>query len=293
MTLNPVILFMSFDNLFVLSQYMIPQHGLSRTAGLLAETKVPVIKNAFIEWFIDKYQVDMSEAEHESAKDYANFNEFFTRPLKSGARAIDNTEAAIISPVDGAVSQLGAIEHGRVFQAKGQSFSLTELLGGNIERAKPFLGGNFTTIYLSPKDYHRIHMPITGTLKEMIYIPGKLFSVNPVTTEKVSALFARNERVVAIFDTELGPMAMVLVGAMIVASIETVWAGLVAPKRGGIQVHNYEAKNITINKGEEMGRFKLGSTVVMAFPQNAMDWETLLNPEDSVRLGQKIATKKG
>ncbi|MCP5207572.1 MAG: phosphatidylserine decarboxylase [Hahellaceae bacterium] len=283
---------MSFDNLFVLSQYLVPQHGLSRAAGLLANSQSPAIKNAFIEWFVEKYQVNMAEAERPNPQDYATFNEFFTRALKEGARSIDQSADSVISPVDGAISQIGAIEHGRVFQAKGQSFSLTELLGGDIERAKPFLGGNFTTIYLSPKDYHRIHMPITGTLREMVFVPGKLFSVNPVTAEKVSSLFARNERVVAIFDTELGPMAMVLVGAMIVASIETTWAGIVAPRKGGIQTYKYEGDEaITIEKGEEMGRFRLGSTVILAFPQNSMDWETILSGGDDLRLGQKIASR--
>jgi phosphatidylserine decarboxylase len=281
---------MSFDNLFVLSQYLAPQHGLSRAAGLLANAKSPTIKNAFIEWFVEKYQVNMAEAAQPNPKDYATFNDFFTRALKEGARTIDQSADSIISPVDGAISQIGAIEHGRVFQAKGQSFSLTELLGGDIERAKPFLGGNFTTIYLSPKDYHRIHMPITGTLREMVFVPGKLFSVNPVTAENVPSLFARNERVVAIFDTELGPMAMVLVGAMIVASIETTWAGIVAPRKGGVQSYKYEGdKAITIKKGDEMGRFRLGSTVILAFPQSAAEWETILASGDGLQLGQKIA----
>lgn len=283
---------MSFDNLFVLSQHIAPQHGISRAAGLLANSTTPAIKNTFINWFIKKYQVNMAEAVHADAEDYATFNDFFTRALKPGGRIIDDEPTAIISPVDGAISQIGAVEHGRVFQAKGQSFSLTELLGGDIERAKPFLGGKFTTIYLSPKDYHRIHMPLTGTLREMIYVPGKLFSVNPVTAENVSSLFARNERVVAIFDTELGPMAMVLVGAMIVASIETTWAGVVAPRKGGVQTWQYEGREaITIAKGEEMGRFKLGSTVILAFPQSTMDWSELLNAGDDLRLGQSIALK--
>ena len=213
---------MNIDDLFVFSQYLAPQHLISRGAGKVAECEIPRFKNALIEWFIKRYGVNMSEAERQNPEDFKHFNDFFTRALKADARSIDDAKDAIVSPVDGVISQLGAIKQGQIFQAKGQSFSLVELLGGDIDRAQPFMGGDFATIYLSPKDYHRIHMPITGTLKEMVYIPGKLFSVNPVTAENVSRLFARNERVAAIFDTELGPMAMVLVGAMIVASIETV-----------------------------------------------------------------------
>ncbi|KZY47695.1 phosphatidylserine decarboxylase, partial [Oleiphilus sp. HI0050] len=209
--------------------YIAPQHLISRAAGKVAECEIPAFKNKLIAWFIDKYGVNMSEALLDSPENFKHFNDFFTRELKPGAREIDTQEDAIISPVDGAISQLGQVDKGQVFQAKGQSFSVVELLGGDIERAEPFMGGDFSTIYLSPKDYHRIHMPCTGTLREMVYIPGKLFSVNPVTAENVPRLFARNERVAAIFDTEFGPMAMVLVGAMIVASIETVWSGLVAP----------------------------------------------------------------
>jgi phosphatidylserine decarboxylase len=280
---------MSFDNLFVLSQYLLPQHGLSRVAGVLANAKSPAIKNALIEWFIERYQVNMTEAEFAKAVDYASFNDFFTRALKPGSRTIESAPGSIASPVDGAISQIGSIDQGRVFQAKGQSFSLTELLGGDIDRAKPFLAGNFTTIYLSPKDYHRIHMPVTGKLREMTYIPGKLFSVNPVTTEKVSALFARNERVVALFDTEHGPMAMILVGAMIVASVEMVWGGIVAPRKGGIHTIKYENEQaITLAKGEEMGRFRLGSTVILAFPRNCMQWQPTLGSGNALRLGQRL-----
>lgn len=284
---------MKFDDLFVMSQYLTPQHLLSRGAGRFAESRNPAVKDAFINWFIKQYQVDMSEAAIENPKDFANFNDFFTRELKPGVRPIEANENIIVSPVDGAVSQLGEIKQGRIFQAKGQSFSVSELLGGNPNRAEPFMGGHFSTIYLSPKDYHRIHMPITGTLKEMIYVPGKLFSVNPVTTEKVPRLFARNERVVAMFDTELGPMAMVLVGAMIVASVETVWAGLVAPHRQDIEVTSYTPEQqITLEKGQEMGRFKLGSTVVMAFPPNTLEFVEGLKAESVVRMGQSFASKK-
>jgi len=285
---------MNLNNLFVYSQYLAPQHLISRGAGKVAECELPKFKNALISWFIKKYGVNMSEAERQSPEDFKHFNDFFTRALKADARAIDNQQDAIISPVDGAISQLGEIKQGQIFQAKGQSFSLVELLGGDVERAQPFMGGDFATIYLSPKDYHRIHMPITGTLKEMVYVPGKLFSVNPVTVENVPRLFARNERVVAIFDTELGPMAMVLVGAMIVASIETVWSGLVAPLKRDVKSVRYDlTEEITLEKGAEMGRFKLGSTVVLAFPENKAKFIESLQTGSAVRMGEtfgKIAS---
>lgn len=280
---------MNLDNLFVMGQYLAPQHLLSRTAGLLAECRIPALKNPMIERFISHYGVDMSEAENPDPRSYAHFNHFFTRALRPDARTVDSDDKAFVSPVDGCISQLGKIRQGQIFQAKGQSFSAVELLGGNIELAQEFMGGDFATIYLSPKDYHRIHMPITGTLREMIFVPGKLFSVNPVTTEKVPRLFARNERVVAIFDTEIGPVAMVLVGAMIVASIETVWAGLVAPvKRRVMRTHYQREKTeIKLEKGEEMGRFKLGSTVVLLLPEAKVDFDQSLQAGSSLRMGQR------
>lgn len=283
---------MNFDDLFVLGQHLAPQHLLSRTAGKLAECRWPALKNPMIERFISHYGVDMSEAENSDPRSYAHFNDFFTRALRPDARTIAPGEATLVSPVDGCISQLGEIRQGQIFQAKGQSFNVTELLGGNADLGAQFMGGNFSTIYLSPKDYHRIHMPITGTLREMIFVPGKLFSVNPVTTEKVPRLFARNERLVAIFDTAIGPVAMVLVGAMIVASIETVWAGLVAPiKRRVIQTRYTEEMNkITLAKGEEMGRFKLGSTVVMLFPESKVAFDETLQAGSPVRMGQAAGT---
>lgn len=279
---------MNLNDLFVFSQHIAPQHLISRFAGKVADCDIPSFKNAVIAWFIKKYGVNMSEAALKSPEDFRNFNEFFTRELQEDARKIDMNADAIVSPVDGAISQLGEIIQGQIFQAKGQSFNVVELLGGNTERAKPFMGGDFATIYLSPKDYHRIHMPCTGTLREMVYIPGKLFSVNPVTAENVPRLFARNERVVAIFDTEFGPMAMVLVGAMIVASIETVWAGLVAPLQRNIKSVAYGAtqEDITLEKGQEMGRFKLGSTVVLTFPPDVTGFVESLKAESVVQMGQ-------
>jgi phosphatidylserine decarboxylase len=283
---------MNLNDLFVYSQYITPQHLLSRAAGKVADCEVAGFKNPLINWFIKKYNVNMSEAELQSAQDFKSFNDFFTRQLKADARTIDESADAIISPVDGAISQLGQIQQGQIFQAKGQSFSIVELLGGDAERAQPFMGGNFATIYLAPKDYHRIHMPCAGTLREMVYIPGKLFSVNPVTAENVPRLFARNERVAAIFDTEFGPMVMVLVGAMIVASIETVWSGLVAPIQRNVKSTSYGISNeeIKLEKGAEMGRFKLGSTVVVAFPPNATEFVESLKATSVVRMGQTFGS---
>lgn len=285
---------MILDNLFVLSQYLTPQHTLSRTVGMLADCKQPQIKDTFIKWFINRYNVDMSEAATENPSDFPCFNDFFTRELKPGLRPVAKDENLIACPVDGTVSQLGDIVHGQIFQAKGQQYSLIDLLGGNVARAKPFMGGKFATIYLSPKDYHRIHMPFPGTLREMVYVPGKLFSVNPITTEKVPGLFARNERLVTLFDTEFGPMAVILVGAMIVASIETAWSGQVAPPVRKLKVTEYPAEPthpIHLDKGDELGRFKLGSTVVLAFPENAADFSEELMAGSVVRMGQTFGKR--
>ncbi len=262
------------EQLFSTLQYLIPQRALSRAAGWLAETRISWIKDPFTRWFVDRYQVDMSLAAESDPCAYACFNDFFTRALKPDVRPIDTDAASIVSPADGAISQLGDITNGRVFQAKGQDYSLVELLGGNEALAAPFMGGKFATVYLSPKDYHRVHMPFTGTLKTMVHVPGDLFSVNTATANQVPRLFARNERVVAIFDTELGPMAVVLVGAMIVASIETVWAGQVTPQLNDIVTTHYgQATHVTLNKGDEMGRFKLGSTAIVVFGPNVMEWD--------------------
>ncbi|WP_020407566.1 archaetidylserine decarboxylase [Hahella ganghwensis] len=277
-----------FDRIFVASQYVTPQHALSRAAGSLADCKRSAIKNAFIKWFIDRYGVNMDEALKGSAEDYENFNDFFTRELKEGVRPIQGGAKKLVSPVDGCVSQSGRIEYGRIFQAKGHSFSLIELLGGDLQRAQPFIGGDFATIYLSPKDYHRIHMPIAGELQQMVYIPGDLFSVNPVTADSVPRLFARNERVVCLFSTAFGPMAMTLVGAMIVASVETVWAGRIQGHGKTIRNFSYNPGEVKLAQGEEMGRFHLGSTVVLTFPENAMQWNSAVTAEATLRLGQQI-----
>lgn len=278
------------NRLFILFQLLVPQHLLSRLVGQLADCRTPWIKNRFISWFQRQYQINMQEAAEENPLAYPNFNAFFTRALKPDARPIDQDPDTLVSPADGAISQLGRIEYGRIFQAKGRNYSLTTLLGGDTARAEPFINGAFATIYLSPRDYHRVHMPISGVLRETVYVPGDLWSVNQVTAEGVDQLFARNERLVALFDTEVGPMAMVLVGAMIVAGIEVVWQGQVAPPLKAPQVlgKRYE-EQITLTRGEEMGRFKLGSTVILLFGEDAVNWRTDLQAGSPVTLGQGIA----
>ncbi len=282
------------DTLFILSQKLLPQHLLSRLVGRIAECTNPWVKNTFIKWFAKRYNINMSEALIEDPTAFENFNAFFTRELKPGVRTIDADENAVVSPADGAVSQLGDIEHGRIFQAKGRCYGLSTLLGGDQDLANTFVNGSFATIYLSPRDYHRVHMPVTGTLRETIYVPGDLYSVNQTTAENIDQLFARNERLVCIFDTEFGPMAMVLVGAMIVAGIETVWSGHEAPRLRETVRRNFQPQNpdpITLQKGEEMGRFKLGSTVVLLFGKDAVNWQQSLKANSALRLGERIAEK--
>ena len=279
------------ERLFLLGQHLLPHHALSRLIGMAAECRAEWFKNPLISWFVRRYQVDMSEADIGNPHAYEHFNAFFTRELREGARPLDTTAGAILSPADGAISQLGAIEHGRIFQAKGHSFSLLELLGGDTQMAAPFMGGQFATVYLSPKDYHRVHMPLAGTLREMVYVPGKLFSVNTFTAENVPDLFARNERVVCLFDTERGPMAVVLVGAMIVASVETVWAGLVTPPKRALRHFRYGAaaqQPIQLDKGAELGRFKLGSTAIVLFGPEQVRWADGLGAGSSLRMGQQL-----
>ncbi len=279
------------DRLFILSQYLLPHHLLSRLIGCAAECRAGWFKNRLIGWFAKQYQVNMAEAQVEDLQAFEHFNAFFTRALKEDARPLDPTPGAVLCPADGAVSQLGKIEHGRIFQAKGHSFSLVELLGGDSPRAAPFMGGEFATIYLSPKDYHRVHMPLAGTLREMVYVPGRLFSVNQNTAENVPELFARNERVVCLFDTERGPMAVVLVGAMIVASIETVWAGLVTPPKRALKSFSYDEAArapIVLDKGAELGRFKLGSTAIVLFGPQQVQWAEQLAANSAVQMGQRL-----
>lgn len=281
------------DNLKITLQYLLPKHLISRLVGKLAAAKLGWFSHLLINRFIKAYGINMAEAQFEQAKDYASFNEFFTRPLKEGIRPLAKEPNIVAHPVDGTISQLGPIVDGKLIQAKNHNFSLQALLGGDSATALPFQNGHFATIYLAPKDYHRIHMPVRGTLRQMIYIPGELFSVNPLTAENVKDLFARNERVVTIFDTEFGPMALVLVGATIVASIETVWAGTVTPPAGkNVFRWSYPAHGkhaITLEKGAEMGRFKLGSTVVLAFPANKLEFLTAQQPGTVTRMGAPFA----
>lgn len=276
------------NRLFVLLQYLLPQHQLSRLAGRLAQTTQPWLKNPMIKAFIRRYGVDMSEAAETNPQAYACFNDFFTRALKPNARPIDSASDSLVCPADGAVSQLGRINEGRIFQAKGQFYSCLELLGGDSNLADSFAEGQFATIYLSPRDYHRVHMPCAGQLRTSIAVPGDLFSVNEVTAHQVPRLFARNERLVTIFDTDQGPMAMVLVGAMIVAGIETVWGGQALPLSRRIQRLDYrpEACHVKLAKGEEMGRFKLGSTVVLLFPRGKVAWEPGYTAGSPTRMGE-------
>lgn len=284
---------MSVENFKIALQYMMPKHGLSRLVGKFAGARAGILTTFAIKQFIKAYGIDMSEAKLQQADDFATFNDFFTRELKDGARSINPDPKEICFPVDGAISQQGDIKDDQIIQAKGFNYSLTTLLGGDEETAAPFQGGKFSTIYLAPKDYHRIHMPMSGTLREMIFVPGDLFSVNPLTAQNVPNLFARNERVVAIFDTEIGPMAMVLVGATIVASIETVWAGTITPPAGKrVTRWQYPVdgdKAIHLAKGDEMGRFKLGSTTVCCFPQNTIEFTEGDGPETVTRLGKPYA----
>ncbi|MCK5639169.1 MAG: phosphatidylserine decarboxylase [Gammaproteobacteria bacterium] len=282
------------DYLKAWPQYLLPGHLLSLLMLSITRIRLNAFKNPFTDWFIKRFKVDMSEAEESNPHAYPHFNAFFTRTLKEGARTITADKTELASPVDGAVSQAMPIREGRIFQAKGHDYSLKALLGGSAKRAAPFEGGDFTTIYLSPRDYHRIHMPIDGTLRSMIHVPGRLFSVSPATTRVIPGLFARNERVVAIFDTEIGPMAVVMVGAIFVAGIETVWSGLVTPPAGRtIRSWNYTGDEVVqLNKGEELGRFNMGSTVILAFGPNALDWADTLVADAPVRMGEKIASIK-
>ena len=282
------------DSVFIVLQHILPQHLLSRLTGWLASTEITWLKRFLIEQFASYFKVNMAEAAEPELDNYANFNAFFTRALQPGARPIDDNVAAVISPADGAISQLGSIADGRIFQAKGHSFTAAELLADS-ERAAAFENGQFATIYLSPRDYHRVHMPIAGELSAQTYVPGDLFSVNQVTAENVSGLFARNERLVCYFDTELGPVAMVLVGAMIVAGIETVWSGQVAPPGKEPKTTDFKRApaGVKLAKGEEMGRFKLGSTVILLFPENSIEWQENYQANTPTRLGEALANIVG
>lgn len=279
------------EALTTLPQYLLPHHSLSILMSYLTHSKCKPWKNLFIKLIIKFYKVNMDEAIEQDITAYESFNAFFTRALKADVRPICNTVKAIACPADGEVSQAGIINQGDIFQAKGKSFSATELLGGDVQRAQPFNDGLFTTIYLSPRDYHRLHMPITGTLREMVHIPGRLFSVNAATTNSVPGLFARNERVACIFDTEVGPMALILVGAIFVSSVETTWHGVVTPpSRKEVRSWHYADNAPTINIGEEMGRFNMGSTIIVLFAKDQARWDAEFTAGKKVKMGELIGT---
>ena len=279
------------DRLAVLPQYLIPKQALTLLAGKLAGAEAGGLTTGVIRWFVGRYGVNMAEAANPDIASYASFNAFFTRPLRDGARPL--AAADFICPVDGAISQFGAIERDQIFQAKGHSYSTTALVGGDRELAAQFDDGSFATLYLSPRDYHRIHMPCAGRLTRMIYVPGALFSVNPTTARGVEGLFARNERVVCVFEGDHGPFVMVLVGATIVGSMATVWHGVVNPPREGVlREWRYEMGNISLAQGEEMGRFLLGSTVVMLFPKGVMQFNADWTPTRAIRMGEAMGTAR-
>ncbi len=276
------------DRLAVLPQYLLPKQALTALAGRVASARGGWLTTRLINWFVKRYNVNMAEAADPDVASYPTFNEFFTRALKAGARPLAN--APLICPVDGAISQFGAMQKDQIFQAKGHNYSSTALVGGDAALAARFDDGSFATLYLSPRDYHRIHMPCDGRLSRMIYVPGELFSVNPTTARGVPGLFARNERVVCVFESARGPFVLVLVGATIVGSMATVWHGVVNPPRAGeLREWRYEM-DITLKQGEEMGRFLLGSTVVMLFPKGSLEFNPAWAPARAIQLGEAMAT---
>ncbi len=287
---------MNFDNFKLAFQYALPKHGVSKLVGYLAKAKLGFVTTFFVKSFIKAYDINMDEAKHSDPKHFDTFNEFFTRELAPGVRTIVDGEHEVAHPVDGAVSQAGTIETDKLVQAKNHYYTTLELLGGYEDLSAKFVDGDFACIYLAPSDYHRLHMPVDGTLTDMVYVPGDAFSVNPLTAQNVPNLFARNERVVAMFDTKIGPMAMVLVGATIVRSIETVWAGEITPPRGkDVTRWDYPSegeKSVHLKKGEEMGRFKLGSTVVCLFGKDAIEFTADIKAGATTRLGELFATVK-
>ena len=276
--------------LFILFQYLLPHHLLSRGVGVLAQNHL--FRKLFIHAFIKFYKVDLSQAKIQEVDKFECFNAFFTRELQAHARPLADVQGAIVCPADGAVSQLGNITDGNLLQAKGRHYSCKSLLAGDAQMAELFRSGKFATIYLSPRDYHRVHMPMAGFLRKTVYVPGKLFSVNQATADSVSNLFAKNERLICLFDTEVGPMAVILVGAMIVAGIDTTWAGEVCPTTGKREIietdYTNQAPAVELPLGSELGRFRLGSTAIVLFPYGAMEFESSLEATSSVAMGQLL-----
>ena len=280
------------DRLAVLPQYLLPTQALTTLAGKFASARLGGLTTSVIRWFVGRYNVNMAEAANPDIASYTSFNDFFTRALKPGARPL--AQADLICPVDGAISQFGPIAKDQVFQAKGHTYSTTALVGGDAAAAARFDNGHFATLYLSPRDYHRIHMPCAGELTRMVHVPGDLFSVNPTTARGVPGLFARNERVVCFFESAQGPFVLVLVGATIVGSMATVWHGQVNPPRTGVlRQWDYAKGQVSLQQGEEMGRFLLGSTVVMLFPQGPLQFNPQWSPTRPIQLGEAMAQRSG
>ncbi len=278
------------ERLTVALQYLLPKQALTVLAGKFAGWRGGAVTTAVIRRFVRRYGVNMAEAANPDVAAYASFNEFFTRPLRDGVRPL--AEADFVCPVDGAISQFGTIERDQIFQAKGHRYATSALLGGDAELAARFDNGAFATLYLSPRDYHRIHMPCAGRLSRMIHVPGELFSVNPATARGVPGLFARNERVVCVFESDSGPFVLVLVGATIVGSMATVWHGVVNPPRpGSLREWRYDEAAVQLDKGAEMGRFLLGSTVVMLFPRDTLAFNPTWQAGAAVRMGEPMGTR--
>ena len=279
------------DRLFSASLYPLPQHLLSRLVGRITRSTSPTIKNLLIQWFIHRYGVDMSQARLPDPTTYESFNAFFTRALREDARPLPTDPHGIACPVDGTVSQVGDIHDGLLIQAKGREFSLDELFGPDNDCAEEYAGGRFATLYLSPRDYHRVHMPLSGTLRGMSLIPGRLFSVCPATARTIPNLYARNERLITRFETEIGPMAVILVGAIFVGSMEAQWCGEVTPIKGK-QIRRWRYGEhrlpVRLDRGHEMGRFNMGSTVILLFGRDSMAWSEDLAPDQRVVMGQTI-----
>lgn len=272
-------------------QHPLPQHAITHLIHRLARVEMPTVKNWLIRHFIQRFKVDMSEAAEPDSSTYPCFNAFFTRALRAETRPIADGINTIVSPVDGRVSQIGKIDQAHILQAKGRTFSVLELFAGDTAVANTFTNGEFATLYLSPRDYHRIHIPLDGSLRRMLYVPGRLFSVNPPATRAVPKLFARNERVAAVFDTAAGSMAVVMVGALNVGSIETVWAGEITPPRlNEVRSWEYQGDAVRLKKGAELGRFNMGSTVILLFGRGRISWKDTLVAGSTVRMGQNIGT---
>lgn len=277
----------------ILPQYLLPQHALSACMYRLTRLRYQPLKDWMIRGFIRLYDVNISEADETDLTVFPDFNSFFTRELRPEARPLDNSTDAVLSPVDGRVNQSGHIRQGNLLQAKGMNYTALELLGNDPDAALRFSKGAFITLYLAPGDYHRVHMPMAGTLEKMAYIPGKLFSVNPASTENIDRLFVRNERIISLFNTFHGRMAVIMVGAIFVGSMETVWAGQVMPAQDGSPEswsYDHLKDPVTLGKGEELGRFNMGSTVILLFEKNRVQWREDLKPGDRIKMGEKIGT---